>query len=72
MIPFFRSVYDFLEAEAIFTPLAIRTDYRFETLAQIRQVVLPLFGPEMLDRLVETDSGWLLPECAGLWWRDGA
>ena len=70
VIPFFRTVYDFLEAEAGFTPLELRTDYRFETMQQIRQVVLPLFGPEMLERLVETESGWILPECTGLWWRN--
>ncbi len=68
--PFFRTVYDFLEAQCGFTPLDIRTDYRFETIQQVRQVVLPLFGPEMLDRLVKTAAGWVLPECTGLWWRD--
>jgi hypothetical protein len=31
-------------------------------------VVLPLFGQEMLDRLIKTDAGWVLPECTGLWW----
>jgi ubiquinone/menaquinone biosynthesis C-methylase UbiE len=68
--PFFRTVYDFLETQAGFTLLnEIRTDYRFETLEQIHQVVLPLFGPEMLERLVETEAGWVLPECTGLWWR---
>ena len=69
VVPFFRTVYDFLEAQAGFTPLAIRTDYRFETLEQVRKVVLPLFGPEMFDRLIETKAGWVLPECTGLWWR---
>ena len=72
VLPFFRTVYDYLEAEAGFTPLILRTDYRFETMQQIRQVVMPLFGPEMLDRLVETPAGWLLPECTGIWWRDNA
>jgi ubiquinone/menaquinone biosynthesis C-methylase UbiE len=71
--PFFRTVYDYLESQAGFIPLdAIRTDYRFETLEQIRQVVLPLFGQEMLARLVETQAGWVLPECTGLWWRNRA
>ncbi len=67
--PFFREVYDYLEAEGCFSPLAIRTDYRFKTLEQIRQVVVPLFGKEMLERLVRTGAGWVLPECTGLWWR---
>ena len=68
--PFFRAVYDFLEAQRGFTPVAIRTNYCFETMEQIQQVVLPLFGPEMLERLIETRAGWVLPECTGLWWRE--
>jgi ubiquinone/menaquinone biosynthesis C-methylase UbiE len=68
--PFFREVYDFLEMERGFAPLAIRTDYCFETMRQIRQVVLPLFGQEMLGRLIRTGAGWVLPECTGLWWRE--
>jgi ubiquinone/menaquinone biosynthesis C-methylase UbiE len=67
--PFFREVYDFLETERGFTPLAVRTDYCFETMEQIQQVVLPLFGQKMLERLVSTEAGWVLPECTGLWWR---
>lgn len=68
--PFYRKVYDFLEAQAGFAPLDLRTDYRFETMEQVRQVVLPLFGQAMLARLVWTQSGWVLPECTGLWWRN--
>jgi ubiquinone/menaquinone biosynthesis C-methylase UbiE len=68
--PFFRTVYDYLELERGFHSLSIRTDYRFETLEQIQQVVLPLFGQVMLERLVETAAGWVLPECTGLWWRE--
>jgi ubiquinone/menaquinone biosynthesis C-methylase UbiE len=68
--PFFRTVYDFLEEKGSFAPLDIRTDYCFETMEQIRQVVVPLFGQEMLERLVKTEAGWVLPECTGLWWRD--
>ena len=67
--PFYRTVYDFLEGERGFAPLSIRTDYRFETMEQIHRVVVPLFGPQMLDRLVETETGWILPECTGLWWK---
>jgi ubiquinone/menaquinone biosynthesis C-methylase UbiE len=68
--PFFRTVYDYLESQRGFTPLAIRTDYRFESMRQIRQVVLPLFGQGMLERLIKTSTGWVLPECTGLWWRE--
>jgi ubiquinone/menaquinone biosynthesis C-methylase UbiE len=69
--PFFRTVYDYLEDQCGFATLDLRTDYWFETLQQFRQVILPLFGQEMLDRLVQTDVGWVLPECTGLWWRTG-
>ena len=68
--PFFRTVYDYLEAQCGFTAMRLRTDYRFETIQQVRQVVLPLFGPEMLARLTETPAGYILPECTGLWWRN--
>ncbi len=66
---FFREVYDFLEGQQHFTPLDLRTDYRFETMEQIQEVVLPLFGQEMLGRLVKQETGWVLPECSGVWWR---
>jgi ubiquinone/menaquinone biosynthesis C-methylase UbiE len=68
--PFFRAVYDFLEGQRGFVQLNIRTDYCFETLEQVHQVVVPLFGPAMLERLVKTGAGWVLPECTGLWWRE--
>ena len=68
--PFFRSVYDFLEAEGGFRTLELRTDYCFESMQQIQTVVVPLFGQAMLERLIKTDAGWVLPECTGIWWRE--
>jgi ubiquinone/menaquinone biosynthesis C-methylase UbiE len=68
--PNFREVYDWLERERGFTPEAIRTDYRFETLDQVREVVLPLFGEKMLATLIQTEAGIVVPECTGLWWRE--
>lgn len=68
--PFFRTVYDFLEGPRGFVPRNIRTDYCFETLEQVHQVVVPLFGQAMLERLVKTGAGWVLPECTGLWWKE--
>ncbi|HTX92963.1 MAG TPA: class I SAM-dependent methyltransferase [Anaerolineales bacterium] len=66
----FRTIYDFLEQERGFRPQAIRTDYRFENMGQIDEVVLPLFGIEMLERLIRTPDGIVVPECTGLWWKD--
>jgi ubiquinone/menaquinone biosynthesis C-methylase UbiE len=65
----FRIVYDFLEQDRGFHPQAIRTDYRFETLEQVEQVVIPLFGEGMRARLVHTPQGIVVPECTGVWWR---
>jgi ubiquinone/menaquinone biosynthesis C-methylase UbiE len=68
--PAFRKVYDWFEQARGFSPLDIRTDYRFESMEQIEHVVLPLFGEQMLGRLIRTPQGLVLPECTGLWWRD--
>jgi ubiquinone/menaquinone biosynthesis C-methylase UbiE len=64
----YREVYDWLEKERGFQPVAIRTDYLFETMDQIRNVVIPLFGEKMLDVLIPSDAGIIVPECTGLWW----
>jgi ubiquinone/menaquinone biosynthesis C-methylase UbiE len=67
--PNFRKVYDWLETEHGFHPEWTRTDYRFESMEPIRDVVVPLFGEGMLEPLVSTAKGFVLPECTGLWWR---
>jgi ubiquinone/menaquinone biosynthesis C-methylase UbiE len=66
----FREVYDWLETERGFQAEAIRTDYRFETMDQVREVVVPLFGEKMLAALVHTEAGIVVPECTGLWWQE--
>jgi ubiquinone/menaquinone biosynthesis C-methylase UbiE len=64
----YREVYDWLEREQGFRSEAIRTDYLFESIAQIREVVVPLFGEKMFDVLIPSDAGIIVPECTGLWW----
>jgi len=64
----YREVYDWLEWEQGFRPEAIRTDYLFESMAQVQEVVVPLFGEKMFDVLIPSDAGIILPECTGLWW----
>jgi ubiquinone/menaquinone biosynthesis C-methylase UbiE len=66
----FRQVYDWLETEHGFAANWIRTDYRFETMKQVREVIVPLFGEEMLATLEQDETGILVPECTGLWWRE--
>ncbi len=46
----------------------IRTDYRFESLAEAEELVRFFFGDELAGRTVA--EGWvILPECTGIWWR---
>jgi ubiquinone/menaquinone biosynthesis C-methylase UbiE len=66
----FREVYDTLEKGYQFTSLNLRTDYCFETKDQIQEIIVPLFGEEMLDRTTKRDDGWILPECTGIWWKE--
>jgi hypothetical protein len=46
----------------------IRTDYRFESLAEAQAIIGPVFGEAMLDKFIEAE-GIILPECTGIWWR---
>ena len=46
----------------------IRTDYKFESLAEAERLARFFFGDEMGDAVVK--NNWLiLPECTGVWWR---
>jgi ubiquinone/menaquinone biosynthesis C-methylase UbiE len=59
-----------LEGEQGMRRTAIRTDYRFASRAEARELVGFFFGEAALDRLPgrdEPDGTVLLPECTGLW-----
>lgn len=46
----------------------IRTDYRFESLAEAEELVRFFFGDELAGQAVA--KRWVsLPECTGIWWR---
>jgi ubiquinone/menaquinone biosynthesis C-methylase UbiE len=46
----------------------IRTDCRFESLAEAEELVRFFFGDELASQVVA--EGWvILPECTGIWWR---
>ncbi|HUT17577.1 MAG TPA: class I SAM-dependent methyltransferase [Anaerolineae bacterium] len=58
--------YAFLE-QAGFASSWIRTDYRFESLAEAEALVRFFFGDDLAAQVV--DRGRVdLPECTGLWW----
>ncbi len=61
--------YDYLEAERGFARTWLRTDYRFESLAEAESLARFFFGDDLADRVVR--EGWvILPECTGVWWRE--
>ena len=46
----------------------IRTDYRFESLAEAADLAGFFFGAELADR-VQKERLVILPECTGVWWK---
>ena len=58
---------DYLEANG-FSSTWLRTDYRFESLAEAQALSRFFFGDERAQEVAE--KNWtVLPECTGIWWR---
>jgi ubiquinone/menaquinone biosynthesis C-methylase UbiE len=60
--------YAMLEHEYGFASTWLRTDYRFDSVAEAGELTRFFFGNELADRVVRTAST-ILPECTGIWWR---
>ncbi len=60
--------YAWLEREHGFSATWIRTDYRFETRAQGKDLTRFFFGDDLAEQ-VTGDRPAILPECTGIWWR---
>ncbi|MBZ0277083.1 MAG: class I SAM-dependent methyltransferase [Anaerolineae bacterium] len=59
--------YAWVEKELGFSSAWIRTDYRFESLAEAERLTRFFFGDELADEVVRRE--WvILPECTGIWW----
>lgn len=54
-------------AEIGFSSTWIRTDYRFESLAEALELARFFFGEELAAQISASGSP-ILPECTGLWW----
>lgn len=52
-----------------FQSLCVRTDYRFASLEEERELVSFFFDDPMSDKIKITKQGVILPECTGIWWR---
>jgi ubiquinone/menaquinone biosynthesis C-methylase UbiE len=64
----FRPFFEYLESAYGFRRSWTRTDYRFDTRLQAKEIVGDAFG-QVLDRLERGPVGWILPECTGFWYR---
>lgn len=63
--------YAYLEGEQGFSSTWIRTDYRFESLAEAEELARFFFGDDMAAQVAANE--WvILPECTGIWWRSGS
>jgi hypothetical protein len=51
----------------LFPRVRIRTDYRFESLAEAEDLMRLFFGDTLADR-VASEGLVILPECTGIWW----
>jgi ubiquinone/menaquinone biosynthesis C-methylase UbiE len=66
-LPHLARFYDWLE-EKRFSTSWIRTDYRFESLAQAEHLTAFFFGEEMKSKIRRADV-ITLAECTGVWWK---
>ena len=62
-------IHDYFDREQKFSSTWIRTDFRFASGDEAAEVIAPIFGEAILDKLIETNEGVILPECTGIWWR---
>jgi ubiquinone/menaquinone biosynthesis C-methylase UbiE len=66
-LPHLARFYDWLDKNN-FSTRWIRTDYRFDSLAQAEQLAGFFFGEEMKPR-IRSGNQITLPECTGVWWK---
>jgi ubiquinone/menaquinone biosynthesis C-methylase UbiE len=62
-----KEYYAYLEREG-FSSTWIRTDLKFESLAEAETLIRFFFGDELAQKVVE-ENRTVLPECTGIWWR---
>lgn len=46
----------------------IRTDYRFQSMDEAKELVTFFFGEMMIDKIIPSNPP-TLPECTGIWWK---
>ena len=59
--------FKYLEEDG-FSSTWIRTDYKFTSLEEARDLSSFFFGEEMIKKVISMDPT-ILPECTGIWWK---
>ncbi|PIV27280.1 MAG: class I SAM-dependent methyltransferase [Anaerolineae bacterium CG03_land_8_20_14_0_80_58_20] len=66
-VPHLANFYPWLDENG-FENTSIRTDYKFESLAEAERLARFFFGDEIGDNVLK--NNWvILPECTGVWWK---
>lgn len=66
-LPKHREYYEYLNCRG-FASKWIRTDYKFESVAEAIELTRFFFG-DNLAQTVEREQSCMLPECTGVWWK---
>ena len=67
-VPHLVDFYPWLDKNG-FENTSIRTDYKFDSLAEAERLARFFFGEEMGDEVLK--KNWvILPECTGVWWKN--
>ena len=66
--PALQAYYQMLATEYGFATTWLRTDYRFESVAEAEKLTRFFFGEALADR-VAREGLTILPECTWLWWK---
>jgi ubiquinone/menaquinone biosynthesis C-methylase UbiE len=64
---FLLRYYNMLKNEYNFSHISIRTDYKFVSVEEAKELTSFFFGDELVNR-VERQRLSIVPECTGIWW----
>ena len=62
-----KPYFAYLDEEG-FSSAWIRTDYKFTSVGEARELTTFFFREDMADRLISREPA-ILPECTGIWWK---
>ncbi len=60
--------FHYLEAQG-FSSTWFRTDYKFASLEEARQLTTFFFGEGIVEKIIQVGDAAILPECTGMWWK---